>query len=103
MSQPVGSVTSAPQPLEGQDHRSSPDFQFINLPESGNLTIQITGGGSSDVQATLMHEKGGWPDQNVGPVSNTATVSVDKVETGANYYIADPVNATQDFDVSFFS
>ena len=95
--QEIASVVSEDAPLEGQAHRSSPDFQFSAVPESGNISVVMPDG----ITATLMHEKGAWPDENVAAIANGTAFDADKVETGANYYIADPSGASGNFIVTF--
>lgn len=105
MSQPVASATSAPSPIEGNNHNSSLNFQFLELPASGSLTIQVTDNpDSSTLDFTLWHVKGGLPDQKVkSGLTNGSTVAVSDVELGANYYIGDPHGTSQNFVVVFMA
>lgn len=95
MSQPVAAVASAPGPINGSSHNSSLDFQFLELPASGNLTVNVENNpNSGSITFTLWHVKGGLPDDKVKTgLKNGSTVPVSDVEMGANYYVGDPANA----------
>lgn len=107
MSQPVASATSASGPINGNDNNSSLNFQFLTLPASGNVTVNIENNpNSGSISFTLWHVKGGLPDQKVQEnCKNGSTISISgNLETGANYYIGDPSNAGgQNFVVAFLA
>lgn len=107
MSQPVASVTSAPGPIEGNNNNSSLNFQFLELPASGNVTVNIENNPSSgSIAFTLWHVKGGLPDQKVAQgLKNGSTISISgNLQTGANYYIGNPSNAGgQNFVAAFLA
>lgn len=105
MSRVVASVVSAPTPINGQDHNSSPNFQFVDLPSGGDLSITIGDTSSANsITFTLWHEKNNWPDSEVATdLGNGSTIGVDKVEEDANYYIGDPAGATENFTVTFYA
>lgn len=106
MSEPVASATSAPGPIGGNKNNSSLNFQFLELPASGSLTVNIENNANSgNISFTLWHVKGGLPDQTVATgLKNGSTVSVSSVELGANYYIGNPSNAGgQNFVGSFLA
>ncbi|HWM94366.1 MAG TPA: hypothetical protein VN493_26660 [Thermoanaerobaculia bacterium] len=96
MSQPVASVTSSAAPIKGYKNNSSPNFQFLELPASGNLTVSIDNSSSSGaISFTLWHVRGGLPDQTVAKgLKDGATLAISgNVSVGANYYIGNPSNA----------
>lgn len=93
--QSVAAVASAPGPIEGNDHNSSPNFQFVELPASGELTIGVSDNPStSSITFNLWHEKGGLPDDKIASgLGDGSTINVSDVEMDANYYVGDPSNA----------
>ncbi|HEX7185916.1 MAG TPA: hypothetical protein VF756_29095 [Thermoanaerobaculia bacterium] len=109
MSQPVASATSAPGPINGNQNNSSLNFQFLELPASGNLTVDVENNANAgSISFTLWHVKGGMPDQPVSGgtgLRNGSTVQISgNLEEGANYYIGNPSNAGgQNFVVSFLA
>lgn len=107
MSQPVASATSAPAAIQGNDNNSSLNFQFLELPASGNLTVNVENNANlGTISFTLWHVKGGLPDEKVktGLKNGSTNVAVSDVELGANYYIGNPSNAGgQNFVVSFLA
>ncbi|HSG40331.1 MAG TPA: hypothetical protein VLE27_11885 [Thermoanaerobaculia bacterium] len=105
MSQPIASATSAPGPINGNNNNSSLNFQFLELPASGNLSVTIENNpNSGSISCALWHVKGGLPDQKLQTLTNGATVPVSDVELGANYYIGNPSNAGgQNFVVAFLA
>lgn len=107
MSQPVASVTSSFSPINGNNNNSSLNFQFLQLPASGNVTVNVENNPSSgSISFTLWHVKGGMPDKPVkSGLTNGSTISISgNLETGANYYIGNPSNAgNQNFVVAFLA
>ena len=104
MSQVVASVTSAAGPINGNEHNSSPDFQFVELPASGNLTVTISDNPNADsIVFNLWRDISAWPDKEIqGGLTNNSTLPVSEVQMGDNYYIGDPSNAGgQTFVVTF--
>lgn len=66
MSQPVASITSAPGQIDGNDNNSSLALQFLQLPASGNVTVNVENNpNSGSITFTLWHEKGKRQDQKV--------------------------------------
>ena len=103
MSQVVASVTSAPAPINGNEHNSSPDFQFVNLP-GGSLTVTVSGNPNADsITFNLWRDISAWPDKEIqGNLRNNATMPASEVSVGDSYYIGDPSNAGgQNFVVTF--
>ena len=109
MSQVVASVVSAAAPINGNEHNSSPDFQFLELPASGNLTVQISGNANaSSITFNLWQDVNNWPDKTVNnpdaPLRNNSTLPVSEVKMGDEYYVGDPSNAGgQSFTVTFLA
>jgi hypothetical protein len=105
MSQVVASVTSAAGPINGNQNNSSPDFQFVELPASGNLTVTVSDNpNSSAITFNLWRDISNWPDNqiNKAPLTNGSTLPVSDVEMGNEYYIGNPSNAGgQTFVVTF--
>ncbi|MFL6289883.1 MAG: hypothetical protein ACJ759_03215 [Thermoanaerobaculia bacterium] len=105
MSQPVASSASAPSPINGNSNNSSLNFQFLELPASGNVTVNVENNpNSGSITFTLWHVKGGMPDQPVKTLlGNGSTISISgNLELGANYYIGNPSNAGgQNFVAAF--
>jgi hypothetical protein len=104
MSQVVASVTSAAGPINGNENNSSSDFQFLELPASGNLTVTVSGNPNSDsITFNLWRDISAWPDKEIaGPLANNATMPVSDVQMGDSYYIGNPSNAGgQTFVVTF--
>lgn len=104
MSQVVASVTSAAGPINGNENNSSPDFQFVELPASGNLTVTVSENpNSSSISFNLWRDINNWPDKEiVQGLTNNSTMPVSDVEMGDKYYIGNPSNAGgQTFLVTF--
>jgi len=106
MSQVVASVTSAAGPINGNENNSSPDFQFVELPASGNLTITISDNpNANSISFNLWRDINNWPDSEVKGgegLTNNSTLPVSSVEMGDEYYIGNPSNAGgQTFVVTF--
>lgn len=104
MSQVVASVTSAAAPIDGQTHNSSPDFTFLELPASGNLTITVSNNpNANSISFNLWQDKNNWPDNEIATgLMNNSTIPVSDVAMGNEYYIGDPSNADgQTFVVTF--
>lgn len=100
----IASVVSAPGPINGNEHNSSPNFQFVAVPTNGLITINITNSDYADqISFTLWKDKSMWPDSEVATqLKNNSTISYDDVEVGDTYYIGDPSNANnQNFTVIF--
>ena len=107
MSQPVAAITSASGAINGNSNNSSLDFQFLDLPASGNVTVNVENNpNSASISFTLWHVKGNLPDQKVQEnCKNGSTISISgNLEEGANYYIGNPSNAGgQNFVVAFLA
>lgn len=107
MSQPVASVASAPAAIQGNNNNSSLNFQFLELPASGNLTVNVENNpNAGSITFTLWHVKGGLPDEKVktGLKNGSTSVAVSDVDLGDNYYIGNPSNAGgQNFVVAFLA
>jgi len=106
MSEPVASATSAPGPIGGNKNNSSLNFQFLELPASGNLSVSVENNPNvSSISFTLWHVKGGLPDEKVATgLKNGSTFAVSGVELGANYYVGNPSNAGgQNFVAAFLA
>ncbi len=106
MSQVVASVTSAAGPINGNENNSSPDFQFVELPASGNLTITVSDNpNASSISFNLWRDINNWPDKEVKGgegLTNNSTLPVSAVEMDDKYYIGNPSNAGgQTFVVTF--
>jgi hypothetical protein len=104
MSQVVASVTSAAGPINGNENNSSPDFQFVELPASGNLAVTVSGNpNSSSISFNLWRDINNWPDKEiVTGLTNDSTLPVSEVEMSDKYYIGNPSNAGgQTFVVTF--
>lgn len=104
MNAPLAAVVSAPAPLPGQSHRSSPYFQFFQSVTS-SLAYQLYDA-PSNIQAVVMHARGGGEsDQQIGSISGTSgSFSLsDPIQPDANYYVADPSAAAGNFVVVFGS
>ncbi len=100
----VASVVSAPTPIDGNDHNSSPDFQFIDLPTGGDIAVEISDNANAgNITFTLWEDVNNRRDDEIEEqLSNGSTFSVDRVEEGTNYYIGDPDNAdNESFLVNF--
>lgn len=101
----LASVVSAPAPIDGNTHNSSPDFQFVLLPSGGNLTIQVTDNPNADsITFNLWRDISAWPDSEIQTnLHNGATMPAEEVNGGDSYYIGDPSGAGgQNFTVTFY-
>lgn len=97
--QPLAAAVSESQPLPGQDNRSGPNFQFVELPSSGDITVSING--SNGLTCSLMQDVSGR-DPVVTSLTNGSSFAASKVKTSNNYYLASPSGAnSQNFAVTF--
>lgn len=102
MSQPFGAAISGSGPESGQSHRSGPNFQFLStVPDSGNLTVTITGTPNPDDVSANLKKDEAFSDSTIGSLSNGGTIEAKKVNSEDNFYIADPDKASEDFVVYF--
>lgn len=98
---PVAGVTSQPRPQEGQEHRSSGNFSYQNLPEN-TVAIQFAIDTETEpadyIVFDVMEDRSLRRDeviyQNVGNGSQFPVEGVDR-----SLYIANPRNANGDFYV----
>jgi 1-phosphatidylinositol phosphodiesterase len=101
----IALVVSQPQPLKGQENRSSQNFQFTTLPSpSTTVTGQVSENNNATIiDASIMHDRRFDIDQIVGQIADGQVVITQDLEMGANYYIASPANAAnQEFTVTFY-
>ena len=104
MSQPVASVTSSSAAIDGNDNNSSLDFQFLELPASGNLTVNIGGNpNSGSISFTLWQDETGRDGEVQKGLKNGSTIEISgNLKLGDSYYIGNPSNAGgQTFVVTF--
>lgn len=100
--QPIAAAVSESQPLPGQDNRSGPNFQFVELPSSGDITVTITG--ANGVTCSLMQDVSGGRDPVVTSLTNGSSFAASKVKTSNNYYLASPSGASgQNFAATFMA
>ncbi|HEX4495261.1 MAG TPA: hypothetical protein VIE43_06290 [Thermoanaerobaculia bacterium] len=100
--QSIAAIASEEAPESGQTNRSSPNFQFLTVPSSGDISALFAGAsGAQGINASLVHDLGGKNDQIIAALSQNSTFDASKVETGANYYIATPNYASGNFVVYF--
>ena len=98
--QPIAAGVSESKPLKGQDNRSGPNFQFVELPRAGDVTVSITG--ANGVTCAMMEDVSGGRDPVVASLSNGATFAASKVKTGKSYYLASPNGtAGENFSILF--
>jgi len=106
MSQPVASVTSSSSAINGNDNNSSLDFQFLELPASGNLTVNIENNPNAGIISfTLWQDESGRDDEVLKGLQNGTTIAISgNLKMGAEYYIGNPSNANgQNFVVTFLA
>jgi hypothetical protein len=94
--QPIAAQVSAPAPLSGQKNRSSNNFQFLEVPSSGNVTASMPGG----ISCSIMQDVSGGTDPIITTVTNGSTFAASKVKKGTNYYYASPGGAPTNFEVT---
>ena len=95
MSTIVSSIASEPQPLEGQKHRSSYNFQLLSN-DGQTLVVQSAPGVTFDIKQDV---KGHDPTP-VSNASNGTELAGNTLEIGKNYYIANPEHAQSNFVVT---
>ena len=92
----IASVVSAPKPLPGQNNRSSQNFQLVS--NDGN---QITAGCPGGIVFNIMKDVSWGTDPVVvEDATNETVIPGGKLDTGTNYYIANPKNASSNFNVT---
>lgn len=91
------SVASESAPLQGQEHRSSYNFQLLpnNNPQNG-FTINCTQGVVFDIKQDVT----GTDPTPVKSVTNGSTIQAGVLVNGNNYYIANPLHANGNFIVT---
>lgn len=99
--QSIAAAVSESAPESDQTNRSGPNFQFLKVPSSGDISVVMTGAsGAAGITATLMHDIGGNNDEVIASLTQNGTFPASKVHTGDyNYYIAAPSNASSNFVV----
>ena len=93
--QPIAAQVSAPGPLSGQKNRSSNNFQFLEVPSSGNITASMPGG----ITCSIMQDVSGT-DPVITTIQNGSSFAASKVKTGNNYYYATPGGTSTNFEVT---
>lgn len=98
----LSSVVSQPYPQHGQKHRSSGNFSTDNADSNANFfIIRVTKNPNPDkISFDVMEDKSGGTDPIIwrGMYSGNR-VAVERIR---NLYIANPVNAKEDFTVEFY-
>ncbi len=84
------------KPLPGQTNRSGANFQFPVTPPA-NLTFSMPRGVTCDV----MQDKSPGRDPVICTLKNGGSIPQDKLESGTNYYLANPAFAGSPFTVIF--
>ena len=106
MSQPVASVTSSFAAINGNDNNSSLDFQFLELPASGSLTVNIENNpNAGSISFTLWQDETGKDGSIQTGCKNGTTIPISgNLSAGDSYYIGNPSNAGgQNFVVTFLA
>ncbi len=106
MSQPVASVTSSFAAINGNDNNSSLDFQFLELPASGNLTVNIENNpNAGSISFTLWQDETGKDGAVQTGLKNGSTIPISgTLSMGDSYYIGNPSNAgSENFVVTFLA
>jgi len=93
--QAIAAQVSAPKPLSGQKNRSSNNFQFLEVPSSGNITATMPSG----VSCSIMQDVSGT-DPIITTITNGSTFPASKVQTGKNYYYASPGGTSVNFSAT---
>ena len=94
--QSIAAQVSAPKPLSGQKNRSSNNFQFLEVPSSGNVTVSMPGG----ITCSIMQDVSGGTDPVITTIANSSAFPASKVKKGTNYYYATPGGASTNFAVT---
>jgi hypothetical protein len=100
--QPYAAAISSNKPLRGQDNRSGPNFQFVSVPRTGNLTVTVTGESAASLECAIMEDVSGGRDPIITTIRNGSTVDASKFKDDKRYYLASP-NGTgrTNFEVTF--
>jgi hypothetical protein len=100
--QSIASVASMPAPEPGQKNRSSPNFKFVDVPASGEISSTfIAVDNPSAVLATLMQDKRLGNDVIISLLTQNGSFPAGKVNTTDSYYIASPDDVSSNFVVNF--
>lgn len=94
--QAIASQVSAPKPLSGQKARSSNNFQFLEVPGSGAISVSMPSG----ISCILSQDIKNGNDKEIAPISNGTSFLASKVKTNTNYYFATPAGAPTNFAVT---
>lgn len=105
MSKPVAAVTSAPSQIGGNDNNTSLDFQFLELPASGNLTVSIENNPNpGGITFNLWHSEAGRDGKVATDLKSGSLILASSVSEGDDYYIGNASNAGgQNFVVVFLA
>lgn len=91
----IAAVASHIDPLKGESHRSSRNFQLLS--NNGNtIVVSCTPGISFDIQ----QDKSGSDPTIKSGACNGTEIDASKMNTSDYYYIADPKGATVNFVVT---
>lgn len=102
--QPIAAAVSQERPEHGQRNRSGPNFRFLKVPASGNITVFFLANPNPEsIEAVLVHDKGGSNDVIIAPLVEGGTFPADKVKAKGDYeyYIATPDHVLYNFVVLF--
>ena len=94
--QSIAAQVSAPKPLDGENSRSSQNFEFLAVPATGNITVSMPAG----IDGALRRDVTG-SDPLVHTISDGYSFAASDVETGDDYYIASPSGASLNYIVTF--
>ncbi len=92
----IATAQSESLPLSGQKQRSGPDFK-LQSDAGTNITLSTTAGVTFDIMTDKAHAPDPFVVRNAG---NGYIVRGGTLNTGANYYIANPKGATAPFTVT---
>jgi hypothetical protein len=94
--QSIAAQVSAPAPLNGQKNRSSPNFQFLEVPSSGSITVSMP----SSIICLIMQDVSGGADPVIVTLENNFAFPASKVKKDKHYYLATPEEASTNFVVT---
>ena len=100
----IATIVSSNLPLEGQDNRSSENFEYLPLPVGTSyLTYEITKGSNpQSIYFNVMEDRTLRRDPIIFDQIATG-FKTDDLTTGQDLYIANPTNAVGEFEVTVFA
>jgi hypothetical protein len=87
----------------GQNNRSGPNFRFLSVPSSGDISVLLQGAAVTGTTPTaiLVEDRGGKTDIDIAAIETGTTFPASRVKTDQDYYLATPTDFVGKFVAVF--